>query len=242
MTEIGLHLLGRTVEHDPHNWAYRSAVRRVQARRNIIHDCRAPILDQGELGSCGGNTAVEWLNCGVALGNRMQTKLNGIVRRHPKYYLTEPDAVEMYSAATQLDDDGIPGKYPPSDTGTSAVGLGKAMVLFDSITVYNWTFTFESFLANLQQQPIMVGTNWYESMFDPNASGYVVPLGTDPAGGHEYLARGVSFTQQYILCRNHWTKDWGVKGEFKISFGNMNRLLNEQGDSLVPGLIAKGQL
>lgn len=239
---LGTHLLGRTVEHDPASWNYRHPVRTITQRRNVIHTLGAPCLDQGTVGSCEGNTGVEWTNTSAAIRNRR--KFWDAVGSHGQHYLAEPQAVGLYSAATRLDDDGIATVYPPDDTGTSGVGIAKAMQAAGIIGAYDWTFTFEAFLAVLQIRAVMLGTNWYRSMFDPNASG-VVTIGrgdVDPDGGHAYLGLAIDWTRERIGCQNHWTADWGIKiggrpGRFWLPFATAERLLSEQGDSLVPRLV-----
>ncbi len=244
---IGPHLLGRTVEHDPRNWDHQHP-RKIIAKRNVIHTLGAPCLDQDDVGSCEGNTAAEFLNSAKAINNRrrfwhnLAPKSGGSSR--DKAYLSETHAVGLYSKATTLDNDEIPGVYPPTDTGTSGVGIAKAMKAFGGITQYNWTFSFDAFLAALQTQPVMLGTNWYQDMFDPDAKGYVQPAmrDQDPAGGHAYLALALDWRNERVGCQNHWADSWGVKiggkpGRFWVKFPVMQRLLAERGDSLVPVLM-----
>lgn len=235
---IGTHLLGRTVEHDPASRNFEHPARRVTRKRNVVHTLNAPTLDQGDVGSCEGNTGVEWLNTSAAIANRRAFwTARG---RHTNTYLGEPEAVELYSAATRLDDDGIATQYPPVDGGTSGVGIAKAMQAAGAITGYDWTFSFEAYLAALQERAVMLGTNWYDSMFDPNASG-VVTIGRGdlyPVGGHAYLSIALDWTHERIGCQNHW-KDWGTRiggrpGRFWLPFTVAERLLAEQGDSLLP--------
>lgn len=244
------HPLGRTLEHDPRSWDFQHP-RGELVRKNVFHALNAPHLDQGRVGSCEGNTAAEWLNCAKALKNR---RAYNAKIADPRYsdYLKERDAVRLYSAATNLDNDQIPGHYPPSDTGTSGVGIAKALQNAGAITRYNWTFTWASFLAALQLQPVMLGTNWYDSMFEVTSTGYVVtpkrskanPV--QPVGGHAYLAHVLDFKNERIGCTQHWVNDdgtpWGVKiggyWGFWLDFLDAEQLLiNEQGDSLVPVLM-----
>jgi hypothetical protein len=229
---IGPQLLGRTVEHDPRNKDHPFPVRRLAKPVNRNWTCGAPILDQGEIGSCEGNTAAEWLNCSKNLQLRRQfwVKQN---KQFASTYLYEPWAVKFYSKATALDNDDIPGVYPPEDTGTSAVGIAKSMQSFGAISSYQWTFGWDHFLAAIDQGPVMLGTNWYSGMFDPDSRGYVNISGSVD-GGHAYLARSIDFQNQRVRCRNHWTSDWGLAGEFWLKFPTLQRLLVEEGDVLVP--------
>lgn len=230
---IGTHLLGRRVEHDPASRNFPSPHRKIVSKKNVIWINQAPILDQGNLGSCVGNSAAEWLNCGATVKNRRVGKLTG--RRSPTAYLNEVDAVNIYARATQFDE-WTDQQYPPEDCGTSGLGAAKALQFYGFITAYQHTFTFESFLATLQAQPVMIGINWYDSFMATWPDGHI-RLGakdTDPVGGHEVLVRGIDWAQQRIQCRNHWTKKWGRNGDFYISFDLIERLLKEDGDVLAP--------
>jgi hypothetical protein len=234
VTDIGPHLLGRTVEHPVANRAFPYPQRTVAKPVSVTWPTSAPILDQGNVGSCEGNTAIEWLNCDIAVKNRVRSTFQP--KMTAKQFLREADAVKAYSKATELDDDGVATKYPPSDTGTSAVGIAKAMQFYKAIDQYTWSFGWDHFVAAIQNQPVMLGTNWYSGMFNPDRKGYVEISG-DVAGGHAYLARGIDYQNQRVLCRNHWGAQWGIKGEFWLRFPTLQRLLKEQGDVLVPTLL-----
>ena len=231
-TIIGPHLLGRNLNHDPASRDFPVPKRTVTKPVTVFWPCPAPILDQGNLGSCEGNTAVEWLNCTPAAKNRARSTFKS---HDAQGYLNETDAVQVYAKATHLDEDTTEA-YPPTDCGTSALGIAKAMKFFGAIDKYEWTFSWEHFLAAIQTQPVMLGTNWYSGMFDPAKDGTVEVSGSLD-GGHAYLARGVDFKNSRVLCRNHWGTDWGLKGEFWLSFATLQRLLGEKGDVLVPTLL-----
>ena len=249
---IGPHLLGRTVNHDPRSRAY-TVQRRITKPRNTSWENDAAILDQGDLGSCVGNTGAAWLNCKVAQVNRFHGTLPGfrvrdlrhkpgarvdhhLLNRRATTYLHEPQAVELYSLATQYDDDPV-GAYPPDDCGSSGLGLAKAMRQQGFIYGFDWTFDFQSFLAALQNSPVCVGISWYAGMFDPDKKGFVEPTG-EIQGGHELLARAVNFTHQYVQFRNHWGKGWGIRGECKMRFSVIERLLAQEGDVMIPRLMS----
>lgn len=244
---IGPHLLGRVLERDEKSRDFEHSVRKVTKPQDVIHPFSMPHLDQGNLGSCEGNTAAEFLGTDAAVNNRRAYWRHVGGHGDPTRFLTEPNAVDLYSLATTKDNKEIPGTYPPDDTGTSGLGIAKALKAMGGLVKYNWTFTWDAFLGTLQQRPVMLGTNWYKSMFEHDAKGYVHVSGSQPDGGHAYLAFAVSFTNQAVGCTNHWTNDdgsiWGVQigeheGNFWISFKDLERLLiNEQGDSLVPVLL-----
>lgn len=253
---IGPHLLGRTLEHDPLSRNFVHPVRRAVRKKNVTHTLAAPHLNQDDIGSCEGDTAAEFFNCAKAIRNRQAfwrgRGLPPTKGFNTRQYLKQINALDLYSLATTKDNDGIPGEYPPEDTGTSGVGIAKAMQERGGIERYNWTFTFNDFLAALQTQPIMLGTNWYDSMFEYDSNGFVIEpnFKAEPVGGHAFLA----FAQRWnykdhplaIGCTNHWVWDdnspWGVRisshdGCFWIAGDWSEQLLiHEQGDSLVPVL------
>lgn len=249
---IGPHLLGRTLEHDPRSRNYEHPIGAVPLK-NVTHVLNMPHLDQANLGSCEGNTAAEFLGTAKAIRNRQA--YNKANKRMTSEFLREKDAVKLYGKATTLDNDEIDGEYPPTDTGTSGNGIAKAMRAMGGLVTYNWTFAWDKFLYALQFQPIMLGLNWYESMFEYDAAGFVIPPKTsaDPDGGHAVLAyayrtvTGGRLGYGSIGCTNHWVNDdgspWGVKiggheGSFWFRDNFLQELLiHQQGDSLVPVLM-----
>lgn len=214
--------LGRHVEHDPRSRQY--AARRAVQPRSVLWTHRAPVLDQGSLGSCTGNALAQCLNT---------TKF--VESRPRRRYLDEQMARLLYSKATALDN--FPGQWPTQDTGSSGLGVAKAGVQLGYLSGYDHAFGFDHFAATLALQPVIVGTNWYSGMFDPASTGFVTPTG-QLVGGHEYLALGINQPGRYITFLNSWSDGWGLKGRFRMAFDDFAALLNEQGDVTVPiGLI-----
>ena len=208
--------LGRIVEHDPKSRFYQAAM--AVAPRSVLWGHHAPVLDQGNVGSCTGNALAQALNCDYFAKCR-------------SHYLTENDALTLYSAATQIDD--VPGIYPPDDTGSSGLAVAKAGVKAGYLTGYKHAFGFAHFVAALQLQPVIVGTSWHEGMFTPDKSGLVRPTGP-VAGGHEYLAIGVDYTLKSVTFLNSWGDKWGQHGRFHMTFGDFTALLADQGDVVAP--------
>jgi C1A family cysteine protease len=78
--------------------------------------------------------------------------------------------------------------------------------------------------------PVVVGLNWYSSMFHPNAAGLIKVDGS-LAGGHAFLLDGVSADREYFRIKNSWGRSWGRKGFALISFKDVERLLAEDGEA-----------
>lgn len=215
--------LGRWVDFDPQSLDYRFTA--TVRRKSVLHADSAPITDQDGWGGCVGYTDLDVLNT----AKFAKSRLRGSGGRH---YLPNDLGLKFYSLATEIDE-WPDEKFPPDDTGTSVLSGAKALKRLNYIDRYEWALTFLDFLAALERQPVMLGTLWTSEMYDPDRSGLVVPKG-DLAGGHAYMARGVNYSTERIRCRNHWRKDWGVKGEFYVTFADMEWLLSQQGDAVVP--------
>jgi hypothetical protein len=211
--------LGRLVEHDERSRLYQAV--KAATQRSVLWGHHAPVLDQGDLGSCTGNATAQLINTDFFAKSRKSGA-----------YLAEQDAVQIYELATRLD--GIPGNtYPPTDGGSSGIGAAKAGVNLHYFTGYKHTFGFDHFCLALQTQPVIVGTSWYEGMFRPDRHG-VVRMGGAVAGGHEYLALGISYERKTLTFLNSWGSSWGIGGRFHMSFNTFNQLLNDQGDVTAP--------
>lgn len=209
--------LGRLVDHDERSRLYQA--RQATAPRSVLWGHHAPVLDQGQLGSCTGNATAQLINTDAFAHSR-------------KHYLAEADAVQIYELATRLD--GIPGNtYPPTDGGSSGLGAAKAGKNLGYFTGYKHAFGFDHFAAALQLQPVIVGTSWYEDMFTPDKSGFVYPHG-NVAGGHEYLALGIDYAKQTLTFLNSWGSGWADHGRFHMTFGTFRQLLADQGDVTAP--------
>ena len=167
-------------------------------------------LDQGQTPQC---TAFAWMHFYV-----------DSPKKH--YHVFEKPAV-FYNQEQKID--GFP---MPHDGSTVRAGA-KVLKSGGHCTSYKWAFTLDS-LVNciLTQGPVVVGTNWYDSMFDPVSGNYVrITPNAGLAGGHAYKLDGVNTSQKYFRLKNSWGKSWGNSGFAKISFNDMTRLIHEDGEA-----------
>lgn len=216
MTKTTRHPLGRRLEHDPRSRAFPAVTMAVPLRTVTWHRYGA-VLDQGNVGSCTGNAMAQVLN-------------HKPLRQRGKV-LTEEDALRLYSAATVLDD--FPGVYPGEDTGSSGLAVAKAALQEGLISQYQHAFGLDHGLNVLMSGPVIVGTNWYDSMFDAGPGGLLHVDGSI-AGGHEWSWIGVDMKNRHAICLNSWGREWGDRGKFRLTFDDLNRLLREDGDITVP--------
>lgn len=226
--------LGRRILHDRQSRKY--PVRAVPViGRSVRHRMGATNLDQFYTSGCVGFSGTNLLNCAAAVGSRVKLNrwLNGD-RGASARYLTNDAGLVNYGNSTRFDP--FDWEYPPDDEGSSALGLMKFWKSIGIIRGYDWAFTFNQFLAALQRQPVLVGTNWYEDMNNPLSTGLVFASGPS-VGGHEYLATGIRYDRRWIRFENSWGENWGDRGGFCMHFDTIEYLLSEDGDVAVPRLL-----
>ena len=215
--------LGRHYRYDsrsagyPYTWdTSREATAQLWARH-------ISILNQGQVGSCTGNAEEG------ALGTSpLFEALSPTVRD----LLGEMGALKLYSAAEDIDGD---GPYPPNDNGSSGDSVNQAAKNMGLISGYLHATTVAAMEAALQNGPVLIGINWYDS-FDSPASDGTIAISPDAQvrGGHEVLVRGVDPASLMLHADNSWGTAWGVNGSMQLSYTTMERLLSEQGDCTVP--------
>jgi Papain family cysteine protease len=215
--------LGRHVNHDVRSLGFLYEVPENVTISSVTWEHEIAILDQGDLGSCTGNSITGCLGT--------KPLFESLPPGHPA--LDETEAVKLYSEATVLD--GYPGSYPPDDTGSDGVSAAQAAKNDGLISGYTHCLDLNTMLAALMSGPVMVGLNWYSSFDTPAADGTVtITKNAYVRGGHEPMANGVDAENEMILFINSWGAGWGDNGTFKMSYDTMTRLLSEQGDVTVP--------
>jgi len=189
---------------------------------SVRHLRAIAVLDQLQLGSCTGNATVGCLGTAPFYDT---VKNNGMV-------FDEKLAVKVYSLGTQLDS--VSGTYPPTDTGSTGIGVAKAAMQMGLISGYTHTFSFDDTLKALSTQPVIIGVNWYNGFFEPDADGIISIAANDTiAGGHEFVLDEIDVERQLVGATNSWGESWGLNGRFYIPFALLKRLLNEDGDVTV---------
>jgi hypothetical protein len=220
--------LGRHVEHDPRSLQFAHGVLPKTAIKSVDWTRRAPIFDQGQLGSCTGNAAAGL----ICTDSSARTGVTSVTIDSNVLPVDEDLAVKVYELATQLDN--ISGAYPPDDTGSSGLGAAKALKKLGLATGYTHAFSIAALASALQSGPVMVGTIWTESMFEVDPDGFViVDRKSQVAGGHEYVISAYNADQLAFRLDNSWG-EWGLRGSAWITQANLAWLLAQQGDVTVP--------
>lgn len=228
--------LGRIQHHDPRNLGYAHGVLPKSAIQSVVWARHTPILDQGQLGSCTGNALTGAL--GTDSAGRTATAQVTVtadskgIFKAGTYTLDEPFAVMAYELNTRLDD--IKGQYKPDDTGSSGPACGKTAKALGLATGYTHAFTYDALRSALQAGPVLIGIDWYNSMFDPQADGrIVVDKVSGLAGGHELMIREYDAVKDVAWVDNSWGLSWGVNGRGYFTGSDLRTLLSDGGDVTV---------
>ncbi len=133
---------------------------------------------------------------------------------------------EIYSEAQKIDE------WPGEDyEGTSVRAGAKYLQSKGTISEYRWAWDVQTIAdAILTKGPVVVGTNWYYDMFEPDEKG-IIKVGGQIVGGHAYLLNGVNTKKQLFRIKNSWGRNWGKKGHAYISFDDMAQLIAAQGEA-----------
>lgn len=147
---------------------------------------------------------------------------------HPKAG-AQIDPEFLYHAAQLIDE------WPGEDyDGTSVRAGAKVLQRMGIIGEYLWAFDIESIKRTvLEQGPVIMGTSWYYSMFDPDPKSGRIKLEPTSgiAGGHAYMVNGFNQTKGLFRIKNSWSRSWGIKGHAWISADDLANLLADDGEA-----------
>ena len=174
-------------------------------------------LDQGDTGTCVGNA---WAN---------------FLRSAPiQTTATEQTAWQIYDYAIRLDEWTDNDNDTDRQMGTSVRAGAEAVTQMGRLKSYLWAFELQPAVEwVLTMGPCVLGTNWYTSMFRPDAQGIVQIKPRDRVeGGHCYLWRGVDTKRAMAHCVNSWGDGWNpvMSGDFLIPLRDVERLIREDGE------------
>jgi len=178
-------------------------------------------LDQGTEGACVGFSLTHEL----------------IARPAPVKGVAAKFAREKIYWEAQKIDPWAGGSYPgasPRYEGTSVLAGVQILQRLGFIEEYRWAFGLKDLVMAVGYKgPAVLGIAWYEGMFDVHSCGYLHVTG-NMVGGHAILCKGVNVRERTFALHNSWGKAWGRGGDALISWDEMERLLHEDGEAVIP--------
>lgn len=204
--------LGRHINHDPASRQFPAP--QSPQLKTVDHGGQNLPLDQGSLGSCTGNAGTAALECAP---------------NYDGHIYDEAFAVQLYSDATKQDQ--YVGQYPPTDQGSSGLGVCRALKARGTIKSYAWTFSMGAALKALVLRPIIIGIPWYDS-FDRLDSSHTVHLSPNSSvrGGHELCVAALDVEARRIGLWQSWGPSWGDRGRFWMPWQVFESCLANEGD------------
>jgi hypothetical protein len=184
---------------------------------------RLSILDQGQTGTC---VAHAWMS--LHQGSPIRFKAD------PAF-----DAFALYRKIVLQDE------WPENDgeatapveqmqSGTSVRAGAKACQALGWLSGYVWAQSLDDIVRHVALRgPVVVGFTAYESIFSPDAKGFVGISGR-VVGGHAWVIDGINRTQGSVRCRNSWGRAYARGGLFWMTLENVERLLREDGEACAP--------
>lgn len=147
-------------------------------------------------------------------------------------------ALKIYRRARELDE------WEGEDyDGTSVLAGAKAVAEAGYIKEYRWAFSTEQVRdAIISEGPVVIGINWYDSMYETRSSGLVEVNGS-PVGGHAIVLTGYNPRARLVgekgyrelfRWKNSWGLGYGVKGTGYVGIEDLDMLLRERGEACVP--------
>lgn len=169
--------------------------------------------DQGATSQCVAYAWCHWLE-------------DGPVTHKGPAPIVSPEG--LYHQA-KIDDD-IPGE---NYEGTTVRGGATVLQNLGFIKEYRWATTVADVLESLLTLgPVVMGTDWFNGMMNPDREFFIHPTG-GVAGGHAYVLDGVDTIGGKVRVKNSWGRGWGNKGFAWMSTETLGILLSRNGEACV---------
>lgn len=151
--------------------------------------------------------------------------------------------------AAQMEDPWPGGSYPgavPQEEGTSVQAGTKVAARLGFYGEYRWALNATELARYMVYKgggPAVIGINWYGDMFTPDENNFSRIGNSNIEGGHAICVVGVhvrrapggfDFDQSFFVLHNSWGANWGKNGRCRVSWADMERLIQEEGEVMLP--------
>lgn len=120
------------------------------------------------------------------------------------------DPTTLYERAQRLD------RWPGKDyDGSSVRAAAKALREAGLVEAFHWARSVDEIVETVKTTgPVVAGTPWLRSMFEPDDEGIVrADPDTSAAGGHAYVINGVNDRGDIFRLLNSWGSGWSPLGD-----------------------------
>lgn len=234
--------LGRAYQQDLRslNYLIRSQIEPSLVKKPRSYTWYVPMtLDQGPDGAC----------VGFGYSHELAARPQSVTGINYSF------AMALYFDIQRIDP-WVGGAYPGAEEfyeGTSVLSGAQLLRERGFYTSYYWALTAREVAEGIAYKgPAVLGLNWHEGMFEPDANGFLNDTGP-VYGGHCVLAHSVTikyklslkfwrertwddvdWEKSYVTIHNSWGPSWGNNGTAKIRLSNLAGLLSRQGEACFP--------
>lgn len=185
------------------------------ARFKRVWTTRKEPLDQGQEGEC----------VGFSLAGELAAKPYS-------WEVSNSTGSRIFDWARDIDQ--LEGRFFPE--GATVIAGAKAIRKAGAVSKYGWNFGIDDTINWIVRRgPVVLGINWYESMYETTHQGLVMADGPI-AGGHAIMANGYwpahPIFGDVLVLTNSWGRLWGLGGRGYLPVETADRLLKEDGESL----------
>ncbi len=190
-----------------------------------------PVTDQGKEGACVGHgcTQAACAMHGLALPDMEPGEsLDAYAQRW--YHVTQHG--DDWAGCHQGSSCAM-APHPEVYGGTSVKAGGSLGVHRGLFSEYTWAFGIEEVLEVLTTKGrVIFGVPWHEGMYE--APGGKVTVSGAQVGAHCIGADAIFWSTEEVEWQNSWGLAYGLNGRARISFDDLDALLRNGGECMVP--------